>query len=130
MEQAARAGKPDLAKAVLDNRINRPDRLASAVIPIASEGSSGRIKFVQAGVYGPNPQIAATVSGEGLDPIAANAVRVFRVVAVVGKRVQSLDRTCRVPRPRLPIHKSPRSSSIRLCVSLALNVFGSSGLFW
>src|SRR5271165_5206725 len=85
MEQTARAGKPDIPMAILDNGIDLPNKLAIAVIAIASEGFSGRIKFVQAVVYGANPEMAATVLGDALDRIAANAVRVVGVVPVVGK---------------------------------------------
>ena len=65
MEQTARAGKPDIPMAVLDNGIDLPNKLAIAVIAIASKGFSGRIEFVQAAVYGANPEIAATVLGRG-----------------------------------------------------------------
>ena len=85
MEQTARASKPDIPMAVLDNAIDRPNKLAVAVIALASEASSGRIKFGQAVFYSANPEIAVTVLAEALDRIAANAVGVVGVVAVVGK---------------------------------------------
>ena len=59
MEQTARAVKPDIPMAILNNGIDLPNELAIAVIAIASEGFSGRIKFVQAAVYGANPEMAA-----------------------------------------------------------------------
>jgi hypothetical protein len=70
--------------AILDNGIDRPNRLAIAVIAKTSEGFSGWIKFVQALVYGANPERAATVLGDALDRIAANAVGVVGIVPIVG----------------------------------------------
>jgi len=70
--------------ATLDNLSEPPNKPAIAVIQIVSELPGRWIKLVQAAVFGAEPKIAATVLGDALDRIAADAVGVVGVVKVAG----------------------------------------------
>ena len=85
MEQTTLANKPDIPMAILDNVSDPPNKLAIAVIAIMSKGSGRWIKLVEAAVFGAKPEIAATVAGDALNRIAADAVGVVGVMTVAGK---------------------------------------------
>ncbi len=67
---------------VLDNVSDPSNKSAVAVIRIMSKCSGGWIKLVEATCFRAKPQTAATVAGDTVHGIGADAVGVAGVVAV------------------------------------------------
>src|ERR1043166_1765888 len=92
MEQTTVADKPNFPLATRDNLSDPPHTLVIPVTVVVCEGFHCRVEPVQAAVCCTKPQMAATIAGDALNRIAADAVGLVGVVTVadtaLGSRVE------------------------------------------